>query len=87
MLLAQPGTLQDEGPSVGKGGYCEGAWVTVNSHVLVAQSAGGVKMVVSAASAAVPPCCRMLEDITGVLNPSAQKMAYVLLPFSFCFLF
>lgn len=47
ILLAHDGGSQEDGPSVGNGGYCEGTFVVANSHEI---EHGGVKMVVSAAS-------------------------------------
>lgn len=76
MLSSHLGTLQDFGPSVGKGGYSDGASVVLSSHVLVAQLGGGVNMVVSAARAAVPPWSRLFDDMFAMPLPSASNMTY-----------
>ena len=52
MLAGHSGGLQDIGPPVGKGGYCDGILVVVISHVVWH---GGENTVVSAASGGVDP--------------------------------
>lgn len=60
MLDFQDGGSQDDGPLVGKAGYCEGNRVVVSSQVV---GHGGVNMDVSDANGAVPPRTALGADI------------------------